>query len=59
MFLMERKTYFSFHIFCLDIVFIPGSVPPVRFGPAGTDPTEMPISAVTYTALSNHNRKVY
>ena len=29
-------------------VFIPGSIPPVRFGPAGTDPAEISIPAVTY-----------
>ena len=28
-------------------VFIPGSIPPVRFGPAETDPAEISISAVT------------
>ena len=34
-------------------VFIPGSIPPVRFGPAGTDPAEISIPAVTYTSLTN------
>ena len=29
-------------------VFIRGSIPPVRFGPGGTDPAEIPIPAVTY-----------
>ena len=29
-------------------VFIPGSIRPVRFGPAGTDPAEISILAVTY-----------
>ena len=29
-------------------VFIPGSIPPVRFGPGGTDPAEISIPAVTY-----------
>ena len=29
-------------------VFIPGSIPPVRFGPRGTDPAEISIPAVTY-----------
>ena len=29
-------------------VSIPGSIPPVRFGPAGTDPAEISIPAVTY-----------
>ena len=33
-------------------VFIPGFIPPVRFGPAGTDPTEISIPAVTYIYLS-------
>ena len=27
---------------------IPGSISPVRFGPAGTDPAEISIPAVTY-----------
>ena len=31
------------------LVFIPGSIPPVRFGPGGTDPAEISIPAVTYT----------
>ena len=30
-------------------VCIPGSIPPVRFGPGGTDPSEISIPAVTYT----------
>ena len=29
-------------------VFIPGSIPPVRFGPVGTDPPDGSISPVTY-----------
>ena len=29
-------------------VFIPGSIPPVKFGPGGTDPAEISIPAVTY-----------
>ena len=33
-------------------VFIPGSIPPVRFGPGGTDPAEISIPAVTYTRRS-------
>ena len=32
-------------------VFIPGSIPPVRFGPGGTDPAEISIPAVTYISL--------
>ena len=33
-------------------VFIPGSIPPVRFGPGGTDPAEITIPAVTYIFLT-------
>ena len=29
-------------------VFIPGSIPPVRFRPGGTDPAKISISPVTY-----------
>ena len=29
-------------------VFIPGSIPPVKFGPGGTDPPDGSISPVTY-----------
>ena len=36
-------------------VFIPGSIPPLRFGPAGTDPAEISIPAVTY--IQNCKRK--
>ena len=33
-------------------VFIPGSIPPVIFGPDGTDPAEISIPPVTYTHFS-------
>ena len=43
-------------------VFNPGSIPPVRFGPGGTDPAEISISAVTYIMnrkpQSNYNRRL-
>ena len=39
-------------------VFIPGSIPPVRFGPAGTDPAEISIPAVTYIHIQKSACKV-
>ena len=34
-------------------VFIPGSIWPVRFGPAGTVPAEIPIRTVIYMYLTD------
>ena len=38
-------------------VFIPGSIPPARFGPAGTDPADIFIPAVTYISIIYTNFK--
>ena len=40
-------------------VFIPGSISPVRFGPAGTDPAEISIPAVTYIYVEKIATKNY
>ena len=39
-------------------VFISGSIPPVRFGPGGTDPAEISIPAVTYTLYTTNEEEV-
>ena len=51
MFLKEIRTYFLIIYSVQMFVFIPDSIPPVRFGPGGTDLPERSISPVTYTSL--------
>ena len=48
MFFKEIQTYLLFIYSVKMFVFIPGSIPPVRFWPAETDPPEIFISPVTY-----------
>ena len=47
MFPKEIRTY----------IFIPGSIPPVRFGPVGTDPPDGSISPVTYVHMMEKKHK--
>ena len=42
----------QYHLWFVMFVFIPGSIRPVRFGPAGTVPAEIYIPALTCISVS-------
>ena len=52
MFLKEIRTYLLFMHSVEIFVLIPGSIPLLRSGPVGTDPSDGSISPVTFLYLS-------